>query len=379
MIEYQSTISNPTNLRVFARCIQCLSKVGTELIIEITRSQILLRTLSSSQAAFAAFTFLHGSFFSQFHFSINSGTSQRLERTGKVLPEQFVFQVDLKTCLAAVSKLGSISTSSSSNSNSAKSSQGISLMKMSIDESKNSWVWEIRMLSGIVKRIWIGFDDETNKLGVPQVDVNDGYEFFSVRPKLLLSCLTSGFHHGIEEVTIGIEKDSLKLSSYIDGFSLSHKKYLSTTYKMHKRDFEHFSGNSFWIPNEDSSPEPAALELTFCLKEFKAFLTLCEQTDSLFHLFCRNSGEPIVLKNYHEEEKASHAGQSGFIILSTLRDHDKEGNDDDNPNEEDEVYNKSSALKSEFESDQEMDDASSNKSKASGSSPKRRKISNSSS
>jgi len=101
------------------------------------------------------------------------------------------------------------------------------------------------------------------------------------RPKQLVESLPN-FHSHLDEITLAIAKDGLKLMSYADDHKGTSMKMLHTELHMDQNDFEEFKTEEF-------------TEVTFSLKEFKAIVNLCEVIGQPCTLHIERGGRPMIV------------------------------------------------------------------------------------
>jgi hypothetical protein len=101
-----------------------------------------------------------------------------------------------------------------------------------------------------------------------------------------LSMCLSNFPVSLEEITLVLSKDFVRVKSYVDNQKNESllKKLLLTELTLSPGDFENYDFNA----DHD-------IELTFCLKEMKAILHFCEKQTQPISFYMDGEGKPILM------------------------------------------------------------------------------------
>ena len=167
------------SIKLFHKIIQCLSKIGEMMNIEVKTRQVILRAVSESRSAFTAFT-MDQTFFEEFNV--------QPENIGNI-------RVPLKPCLAVFRSINTIETCN---------------LKIDLDESR--LIFNILCKHGIKKVYKLAFEESQ----IIQAIYNKNYPSKIVsRPRLLLEAINN-FHSILEEVTLTVQRNQVKIKSYID-------------------------------------------------------------------------------------------------------------------------------------------------------------------
>lgn len=235
------------SVKIFAKIIHCLSKVGDELFLEPAADKLVFRTLNQARSAFVAI-----------NFSPNFFESYTL--TSEIFPK---CKVLLKPCLAV---FRSITT--------------VQKCTIRLDEAESRVVIELLCNLGIKKTYRLTFEECEALQAVYSKD-NCPNKITS-RPRLLID-VVQNFHSGLDEISFQITEKMFKVKSFIDEDKRSQpSKILHTELTIDPRDFEEYSVGT----------EPG--EITFCLKEFKALLGFCEVAGQPIHIWFEQGGRPIL-------------------------------------------------------------------------------------
>uniref|UniRef100_A0A7S3LS23 Cell cycle checkpoint control protein n=1 Tax=Aplanochytrium stocchinoi TaxID=215587 RepID=A0A7S3LS23_9STRA len=254
------------NVRIFASAVQCLAKVGKDLILEGVivddgESYMTVRTLNDSKTAFTVFTF-HSSFFES--FSLPGCVSENgYRRVSGKFP--------LKSCLCAF-----------------RSIRNMERFKITfVQQGARHFVTFIGLCKGgLVKRHEFSYEDS---------DIVDA-SFNPATASHKITAYTSVFRgilthmHHAEEVLFSVHPDTgLRIRSFHqNGDQRTEFSTLKTDIQLDKNDLDLFDIAEV-ARNQD-------IFLTFGLREFKALLHFCESASvpSMALLF-NDPGAPFLL------------------------------------------------------------------------------------
>ncbi|VVA96574.1 unnamed protein product [Arabis nemorensis] len=273
-------------LKTFARSVMCLARVGNELVVQASPTQLGLHTLNASRSAYQCITF-QSSFFDAYTVS---GT-------------QAHFSVLLKAvCSVLRTPVASI--------------DHMSVQLPYHDASKVKWTLEC--FSGLKKTYWITCNVEPD---IQQLSLDKG-RFPSglvVHPRNL-SKLLGNFQSSLQEITI-IATDQTSFSSdaasEIGGKAVEFRSYVDPT-----KDGDSLLHTQLWIdPSEEFLQYTHAgdpVDITFSLKELKAFLSFCEGCEADIHLFFEKAGEPILMAPKFGFGDGSSSSFDATLVLATM-------------------------------------------------------------
>ncbi|XP_062084813.1 uncharacterized protein LOC133790969 [Humulus lupulus] len=273
-------------LKTFARSVTCLARVGNDLAIQASPSQLALHTLNSSRSAFNSITFKPG-FFDIYTISGNQVECSVLLKA--------VCSV-LRTPIASIDSL--------------------SIKLPDPDASKVQWTLEC--FNGMRKTYWITCNVEPN---IQQLSL-DRRKFpsnFVVRPRDL-NRLLANFQSSLQEITIiATEPNSLPcdVASEIGGKAVELRSYMDPT-----KENDSSLHTQLWIdPMEEfvhytHTGDP--VDVTFGVKELKAFLSFCEGCEVDIHLFFEKAGEPILMAPKFGLDDGSNSNFDATFVLATM-------------------------------------------------------------
>lgn len=268
------------NLKLFQKTLVCVSKIGPELLLEITQDgvtidhlnqsyvsnmlfcmvQLNIQSLNQARSAFIIFRFSK-SFFSSF--------SRRSQSLPKV-------QVPVKACVSVFKAINSVET-----------------CDIILDHLDNTLCFVLHCKQDVEKKYRLSVEDSgAHKAIYNKVTPNR----IIARPKTLQECVQN-FHSSVEEISLVPLAGTLKFKSYVDESQLGPAgvggkdpaAVLFTELAIDAQDFEQFV------------VKPNAGELTFSLKELRAILAFCEAAGQPVSIYFADPGQPILWSvNYYD-------------------------------------------------------------------------------
>ncbi|KAE9593689.1 putative exodeoxyribonuclease III [Lupinus albus] len=273
-------------LKSFTRCITCLARIGNELAIQASSSQLLFHTINTSRSAYQCITFKPG-FFDGYTVSHNHVQCSVLLKAVCAV---------LRTPLTNIDHL---------------------TVKLP-DPDAPKVMWILDCYSGMRKTYWITCNVEPDIQHL-SLDRQKFPSNFVVRPRDL-NRLLGNFQSSLPEITIiATEPDSLPpdAASEIGGKAVELRSYIDPT-----KDNDSALHTQLWIdPKEEflqyfHSGDP--IDVTFSVKELKAFLSFCESCEVDIHLFFEKAGEPILLAPKFGFEDGSNSNFDATLVLATM-------------------------------------------------------------
>ncbi|KAB1202198.1 Cell cycle checkpoint control protein RAD9A [Morella rubra] len=273
-------------LKTFARSITCLARVGNELVIQASPSQLAFHTLNSSRSAYQSITF-----------------KPDLFDTYTVSSNQVKCSVLLKDiCAVLRTPVASI--------------DNISMKLPDPDASKVQWTLEC--YSGMRKTYWTTCNIEPDIQHL-SLDRRKFPSNFVVRPRDF-NRLLANFQSSLQEITI-IATDRTSLpsdtASEIEGKAVELRSYIDPT-----KENDSLLHTQLWIdPTEEfvqytHTGDP--VDMTFSVKELKAFLSFCEGSEVDVHLYFEKAGEPILMAPKFGLEDGSSSNFDATLVLATM-------------------------------------------------------------
>ncbi|XP_021282480.1 cell cycle checkpoint control protein RAD9A isoform X2 [Herrania umbratica] len=279
-------------LRTFGRSITCLARVGNELVIQASPSQLALHTLNSSRSAYQSITF-KPNFFDVYGISgAQVQCSVLLKAVCSVL----------RTPIATIDHL---------------------TVKLA-DPDASKVQWALECYSGMKKAYWITCNVEPDIQHL-SLDRRRFPSNLVVRPRDL-NRLLANFQSSLQEITI-IATEPMSLpsdaASEIGGKAVELRSYIDPT-----KDNDSSLHTQLWIdPMEEfvqytHTGDP--VDVTFSVKELKAFLTFCEGCEVDIHLFFDKAGEclfgnrPILMTPKFGLDDGSGSNFDAALVLATM-------------------------------------------------------------
>ncbi|CAI0459924.1 unnamed protein product [Linum tenue] len=297
-------------LKTFSRCITCLARIGNELAIEASSSQLEFHTLNSSRSAYQSITFKPG-FFDVY----------------TIFGAQVKFSVLVKAVCAVL----------------RTPIQSIDHLRVQLPDPDASKVqWTLECNNGMRKAYSITCNVEPDIQHLA-LDRNGFPSSLIVRPRDL-NRLLANFQSSLQEITIiATETTSLpsdadsetgekavELRSYIDptkGQLVSceftndlNGEYLTAV--LLTVDNDSSLHTQLWIdPTEEFvhyNHVGDPVDITFGVKEWKAFVSFCESCEVDIHLYFEKAGEPILMAPKVGLSDASGSNFDATLVLATM-------------------------------------------------------------
>nr|SVE94392.1 EOG090X0A9P [Simocephalus serrulatus] len=246
------------SVKVLARAIHSLAKIGDELHIEPTENGLTLKTVNASKSAYSAFSF-HIPFFLDFsHISENTVEANNEDET------VIKCKLPMKSILSVFRSIGSLDKS-------------VETCNISLPLLEALLIIEFKCKHGIVKKFNLRYFECES---VEAEFSKEGYgSKFSCSSRFYSEALLS-FHSSTPEVTWSLAMDQVHLSNHIDD-ELDPSKCVRTEVTLAKDEFIDFN-------------VALCTQVTFCLKELRAILGFAEALG--LDLDCRmeGAGQPVL-------------------------------------------------------------------------------------
>ncbi|CAN0914167.1 Cell cycle checkpoint control protein RAD9A [Linum grandiflorum] len=273
-------------LKAFARCITCLGRIGNELAVQASSSQLAFHTLNSSRSAYQSITFKPGFFDVYTVFGTPVKFSVLVKAVCAVL----------RTPVQSVDHLG--------------------VQLADPDSSKVQWTLECN--NGMRKAYSITCNAEPDIQHLA-LDRNRFPSSFIVRPRDL-NRLLANFQSSLQEITIiatEITSMPTDAESQIGGKAVELRSYIDPT-----KDNDSTLHTQLWIdPTEEFvhyNHVGDPVDITFGVKELKAFVSFCESCEVDIHLYFEKAGEPILMAPKFVLSDASGSNFDATLVLATM-------------------------------------------------------------
>uniref|UniRef100_G3Q0U9 Cell cycle checkpoint control protein RAD9A n=1 Tax=Gasterosteus aculeatus aculeatus TaxID=481459 RepID=G3Q0U9_GASAC len=220
------------NVKVLAKAINSLSRIGDELYVEPQEEGLALRSVNSSRSAYACFLFAP-LFFSR--YTIPRGHTFRCKIAIKSV--QAVFR-SLATLEKTVEKC-----------------------HIELDEQKNRLTFTLHCKHGLMKTHNLSFQDSESLQAV--FDKDSYANVFRCNPRLLVDTVVH-FPPSLEEVTVSVSDERMWFRNHVEE-DADQSKAMLTELCLASEEFDHFGVK-------------AHNGVTFCLKELRGLLVFAEST-----------------------------------------------------------------------------------------------------
>ncbi|CAL1393418.1 unnamed protein product [Linum trigynum] len=273
-------------LKTFSRCITCLARIGNELAVEASSSQLEFHTLNSSRSAYQSITFKPG-FFDVY----------------TIFGAQVKFSVLVKAVCAVL----------------RTPIQSIDHLRVQLPDPDASKVqWTLECNNGMRKAYSITCNVEPDIQHLA-LDRNGFPSSLIVRPRDL-NRLLANFQSSLQEITI-IATETTSLPSDADS-ETGEKAVELRSYIDPTKDNDSSLHTQLWIdPTEEFvhyNHVGDPVDITFGVKEWKAFVSFCESCEVDIHLYFEKAGEPILMAPKVGLSDASGSNFDATLVLATM-------------------------------------------------------------
>ncbi|XP_034102535.1 cell cycle checkpoint control protein RAD9A [Drosophila albomicans] len=251
-----------SNARVLAKAIQSLSKVGKELFIEADGQGLQMRTINATQSAVGSIRF-----------------SRAMFDTFQMPPSGDCYcKIAMKSCLGVFRNM-----------------KQVEHCELSVVNNSTKFQVKLRCKLETTKQALLSIVDEQNITSA--VPTDQSVNCIRGDFKLFME-ISNSFIASEEELTLEAKPDSLSAKNYIEGARVNDK-FMRSQLKLKPSEFSHYQ-----VAQE--------AVITFCIKEFRAFLLFAEALNAEMSIEFDDAGSPFLLKI------KKHAEIECILILSTL-------------------------------------------------------------
>ncbi|XP_047440943.1 cell cycle checkpoint control protein RAD9A [Mugil cephalus] len=255
------------NVKVLAKAIHSLSRVGDELYVEPQEDGLALRSVNSSRSAYACFLFAP-LFFSR--YSIPNGYNFRCKMLIKSV--QAVFR-----SLASLEKT-------------------VEKCHIQLDEEKDRLTFTLHCKHGLLKTHNLSYQDSESLQAV--FDKDNCPNAFRAQPRVLVDTVVH-FPSSVEEVTLTVNEERMWVRNHVEE-EAEQSKAMLTEMCLASDEFDHFAAR---VHNS----------ITFCLKELRGLLVFAESTGLPVSIHFDEPGSPVVIS-------VTDGVLEGNFVLATLSD-----------------------------------------------------------
>ncbi|XP_031443289.1 cell cycle checkpoint control protein RAD9A-like [Clupea harengus] len=241
-------VATGSNVKVLAKAIHSLSRIGEELYFESQEDGLALRTVNSSRSAFACFH-LCPLFFQRFH------TPQG---------DSFRCKMPIKSVQAVFKSLSSLEKT-------------VEKCRIEWKPEQSQLTFTLHCKNGLLKTHNLSFQDCESLQAV--FDKERSPNVLRAQPRLLVDTVLH-FPPSLEEVTLSVTSDRMWLKNHVEDESDQSKAMMTELY-LSSEEFEDF------VVTLQTS-------ITFCLKELRGLLVFAESTGLPISVYFDEPGRPVV-------------------------------------------------------------------------------------
>ncbi|KAM8848258.1 cell cycle checkpoint control protein RAD9A [Synchiropus picturatus] len=237
------------NVKVLAKAVHSLSRIGDELYVEPQEDGLALRSVNSARSAYACFLFAP-LFFSR--YTVPRGERFRCKMAVKSVQSVFRSLVSLE--------------------------KTVEKCHVQLDEQKNRLTFTLHCKHGLLKTHNLSFQDSESLQAV--FDKDTCANVFCAQPRLLVETVVH-FAPSLEEVTVSVSDDRMWVRNHVED-EAERSKAMLTEVSLASDEFDHFAVRSH-------------CSITFCLKELRGLLLFAEATCLPISIYFDEPGSPVVL------------------------------------------------------------------------------------
>ncbi|XP_013862250.1 cell cycle checkpoint control protein RAD9A [Austrofundulus limnaeus] len=256
------------NVKVLAKAIHSLSRIGDELYVEPHEGDgLALRSVNSSRSAYACFLFAP-LFFSR--YSIRRGLDFRCKIAIK----------SVQTVFRSVATL----------------EKTVEKCHIELDEAKDRLTFTLHCKHGLLKTHNLSYQDSESLQAV--FDKDSCVNVFRAQPRVLVDTVVH-FPPSVDEVTVTVSDERMWVRNHVED-EAERSRAMLTEMCLASDEFDHFEAK-------------AHNSITFCLKELRGLLVFAESTGLPVSVYFNEPGSPVVLS-------VTDSVLEGNFVLATLSD-----------------------------------------------------------
>ncbi|XP_036406804.1 cell cycle checkpoint control protein RAD9A [Megalops cyprinoides] len=237
------------NVKVLAKAIHSLSRIGEELYLEPQDEGLALRTVNSSRSAYACFLF------SPLFFQKYSS------------PKSSVFR-----CKMAIKCVQAVFRSLSS------LEKTVERCRIELNSEKSRLTFSLHCKHGLLKTHNLSFQDSESLQAV--FDKESCANVLRAQPKLLVDTVLH-FPPSLEEVSLSVSDERVWFRNHVEE-EAEQSKAMLTELCLSAEEFDHFAVGTH-------------TRITFCLKELRGLLMFAESSGLPVSVYFDEPGSPVVL------------------------------------------------------------------------------------
>ncbi|CDQ86564.1 unnamed protein product [Oncorhynchus mykiss] len=237
------------NVKVLAKAIHSLSRIGDELYLEPQEDGLALRSVNSSRSAYACFLF-SPLFFSRYTIPLGHA---------------FRCKMAIKCVQAVFRSLSSLEKT-------------VEKCHIELDGEKSRLTFTLHCKHGLLKTHNLSFQDSESLQAV--FDKESCANMLRAQPRLLVDTVLH-FPPSLEEVSVSVSGERVWFRNHVDD-EAEQSKAMLTELCLSSDEFDHFAVG-------------AQTSITFCLKELRGLLVFAESTGLPVSMYFDEPGSPVVL------------------------------------------------------------------------------------
>lgn len=255
------------NVKVLAKAIHSLSRIGEELYLEPVEDGLALRSVNSSRSAFACFL-LSPLFFQRYQAPSD---------------QSFRCKMPIKSVQAVFKSLSSLDRS-------------VEKCRIQLNTEKSRLTITLHCKHGLLKTHNLSFQDCESLQAV--FDKESCANVLQAQPRLMVDTVLH-FPPSLEEVNLSVSSDRVWLRNHVED-DTDPSRAMMTELCLSSEEFDHFA-----ISTQTS--------ITFCLKELRGLLVFAESSGLPVSMYFDEPGSPVILSVMDSVLEAN-------FVLATLSD-----------------------------------------------------------
>ena len=241
-------------MKIFARAIHCLARMGLEIYVEPLEKGLSLRSVNTTRSAYACFIF-QTSFFQTYDDGNSDDESS---------DEGLKCKLSARSLLSVFKSLSTIERMVDRCS-----------IKMNDDEEQITFI--LRCLHGVTKTYNLSYQDCESLEAVYSKNLSPN--MINIQPEILCDIVTN-FPNALDEITLTVCPQNMVVTNYVEEYE-DPAQVINTKIELVAEEFEKFQIGF-------------DTEITFCLKELKGISTFADSISQNVDLHFESGGKPIV-------------------------------------------------------------------------------------
>uniref|UniRef100_A0A182MFU4 Cell cycle checkpoint control protein RAD9A n=1 Tax=Anopheles culicifacies TaxID=139723 RepID=A0A182MFU4_9DIPT len=237
------------NVKMLARAVNCFSKIGNELFFEATPDGLDLKTINSTNTAYAVVQFRR-----DFFIAFQQGKADT--------PDENCCKISVKPILKIFKSLSTIQT-----------------CKIWLEVNQSKIIFQFRCKSDVLKthKIYLLESEHINSLNLSQTFPSTIVGNHKVFTNILVH-----LYHSVDEISFDLNNDKTVVSNYVDNDQTDHST-LRSTLSIDSSAFQTYQLSS-------------KVNLIFCYKEFKAVTMFAALNKLNVRMSFSGPGSPLMLE-----------------------------------------------------------------------------------